>query len=245
MKKLYLFFFFIWLSFNAFSQSAYYNQILFDIDFQVGIPQDRFRSNLDAVGVGGGGRVLFRLRDKPVFLGFGGSWMNYAHETDEFSVTVGGFREDYEWRTNSNIVLGQAIVRFQPDVRFPLKPYADAMIGFKNLFTKSKLVDLNGEEDEVIERESNLNDWAFSYGGAAGLHIAYWEHIGIRIDLRVAYLQGQNARYLVRKDDTNGQIFDEPIDAFEERIGPTSMLIPQIGIVLDLKYLGQGVGEED
>lgn len=228
---------------DSFAQSAYYNQILFNLSPQVGVPLDRFRENLDAVGFGGGASFLFRLRDKPVYMGLAGSWMNYANEKDAFTVQVDGFFEDYEWRTNSNILLGHAVLRFQPDVVFPLKPYVDGMIGFKNLYTKTKLVDLNGEEDEVIERESNLNDWAFSYGGAAGLHIAFWEHIGIRIDLKVAYLQGANARYLARMDNTDGQVFTEPIEAFEERVGPTNMLVPQIGIVLDLLYLAES-GEE-
>lgn len=245
MKNLLLLFFFIIFSIDSFGQSAYYNQILFDGNFILGLPQDRFRDNLDAVGVGFAGRFLFRLRDKPIFFGLEGGWMNYAHETDAFTIQVDGFFEDYEWRTNSNILFGHAILRFQPDVRFPIKPYVDGLIGFKNLYTKSKLVDLNGEDDEVIERESNLNDWAFSYGGSAGIHIAFWEHIGIRIDLRLAYLQGENARYLVKMPNTDGQVFDEPIDAFEERIGPTNMLIPQIGIVLDLLYLGQQTEEEE
>lgn len=245
MKYLFTFTFFVALLSSSEGQSAYYNQILFDANFQVGIPLDRFANNLDGVAVGGGGRILFRLRDKPVYFGLAGSWMNYAHETEAFTVQVDGFFEDFEWRTNSNILLLHTILRFQPDVRFPLKPYVDGMIGYKKLFTKSKLVDLNGDSDEVIEREANLNDWAFSYGGAAGIHIAYWEHIGIRIDLRLEYLQGENARYMVQMKNTNGQVFDEPIDGFEEKVGPTNMLIPKIGIVLDLLYLGkQSEGEE-
>ena len=226
------------------AQSAYYNQILLTLNGQLGLPQDRFRENVDAVGIGGGGSILFRMREKPVYIGFGGGWMNYAHETQDFTIQVDGFFEDYEWRTNSNIIHGHAMLRFQPDVVFPLKPYIEGMAGFKNLYTKSKLIDLNGDDDEVIERESNLSDWAFSYGGSIGVHIAYWEHIGVRIDAKLTYLQGQNARYLARMEDTAGQVFDQPIDAFEERIGPTNMLIPQIGVVLDLLYLGQDEGEE-
>ena len=238
MKYFFTLFLFIACLPLLFAQDAYYNQILLTLNGHLGLPQDRFQDNIDAVGLGFGGSMLFRMRDKPVYIGFEGGWMNYAHEKLPFTVQVDGFFEDYEWRTNSNILHGHAVARFQPDVVFPIKPYFEGLAGFKNLYTRSKLVFLDGEDDDVVERERNLNDWAFSYGGAIGVHIAYWEHVGVRIDLKVTYLQGQNAQYMARLEDPP-QVLDFSIDAFEERIGPTNMLIPQIGVVLDLLYLGR------
>lgn len=232
MKILSTFFALFLFCLSSSAQAGDPNWIFFNANLQVGIPLNRFGDNLGTVGPGAGGMALFQIRHQPIFIGVEGSWQTFEREQLEFSVNVPGGFEDYEWRTNTNMVLGHAVLRFQPDFDFFLWPYADAMVGFKNIYTKTRLIDLNGEEDEVVERISNQNDWALSYGAAVGVQFAPFENPGITFDLRLAYLPGQNATYLAKID--NVQVVEEPIEAFEERISGTTMLLPQLGVTIEI-----------
>ncbi|MDX1942718.1 MAG: hypothetical protein SFU99_19295 [Saprospiraceae bacterium] len=198
-------------------------------NFQVGIPLNDFRDNLDDIGFGAGVLFLTHLGDSPLAAGIELSLMGYASESAEYIMRVGGFVKEYELRTSSNIFLGHAVVRFQPAVNAFIRPYFDGMIGFKNLFTSSTLTDL--DNSEATESNTDESDWALSYGGAFGLQVHFSKTSNIVLDLRCAYLQGQNASYLVRKQDPFGGFeYENPIDAFEEKTSATTLLLPQIGV---------------
>jgi opacity protein-like surface antigen len=145
---------------------------------------------------------------------------------------VDGFLTDVELETTSNILFLHGMLRIKPDVNFFVQPYFDGLIGYKVLYTRTKLVDLLADEDRVLESETNQSDWAFSYGGAIGVQIDLSRRKNIYLDLRCAYLPGASAQYLVRREDT-GQVFDEPIEAFEEKSSPTAVLLPQIGVTFE------------
>ncbi len=206
-------------------------------NLQMGIPIESFKSYLNVPGFGGGGLFVIPIkRDVPLSLGAEFSVMTYATESQDFSANIAGFWSDFRFTTSSNIFLGHVVMRIQPAVDGPLRPYVDGMAGFKNLYTRNRLEDLYGDEDnDFSESETIKGDWAFSYGGAIGLQLAVFRNPGIMIDLRCAYLPGNNASYLVRKDDA---IFDfnNPREAFEERESPTTILMPQIGVTFDLNF---------
>lgn len=202
------------------------DQFFSSADFRIGIPLGQFRDNIGANAEGLGGYTMFRLKEMPFLVGVEGSWLTYAREV----LRDGPF----DWRTNSHIITGHAVIQFDPNVDLPIKPYVNGMLGFKNLYTKTRLIDVNAQSNKVIDRESNLKDWAFSYGAATGFYLRLGEGLPIVIDLRVTYLRGSNARYLSRNEDIDIQTVDNPIEAFEVKSGDTHMLIPQIGVVLVL-----------
>lgn len=204
-----------------------YPSIQFGGAFHLGVPMDDFRDNLDQVGIGAGGFVIVNVNDSPLSVGTDVSGLGFDSEELRYNANIGGFLKSYRLRTTSSAFLGHALVRFQPNVNFAVKPYVDGMVGFKNLFTRTTLTD----EDlaETIDSGNDQRDWAFSYGGAVGVQIAFSRAANLVLDLRCAYLQGSNASYLVRRSDT-GIPLEDPIDAFEERTSPTTLLIPQIGI---------------
>lgn len=209
-------------------KSAYH--VFINGNLQSGIPMDAFRENLDAVGFGGGGIILLQLGRLPVFAGLELSGMTYDSESQDYDVNIGGFLRRYRLRTANNIFLIHGAVRFQPEVNFPIRPYFDGMIGFKNLYTRTTLTD---RDADTTESDTDRRDWAFSYGGALGLQLAIFRNPGITLDLRCAYLPGANATYLVRRANDGGPLQD-PIDAFEEKASPTNLLMPQIGVTFNL-----------
>ncbi|NUO01849.1 MAG: hypothetical protein HUU01_14685 [Saprospiraceae bacterium] len=201
-------------------------------NFQLGIPQQDFKENLDRIGIGGGGLLLFQLGKMPLYAGAEFSGMSYDRESNDYVVNVGGFLKDYELRTSNSIFMMHGMLRVQPNINGPVRPYIDGMVGTKNLYTRTRLIeeDDNGNPDDNQE-ESRIErgDWAFSYGGALGIQFDVSRSQGILLDLRCAFLPGGNATYLVRKPGDNVN-YDEPIDAFEEKSSPTTLLMPQIGL---------------
>ncbi len=206
-------------------------------NLQMGVPIESFKEYLDTPGFGGGGLFLIPVKKNfPLSLGAELSLMTYASESQDFSANIAGFWSDFRFTTSSNIFLGHVLMRIQPAVESPFRPYFDGMAGFKNLYTRNRLEDLYGDEDnDYSESETIKGDWAFSYGGAVGLQLAVFRNPGIMIDIRCAYLLGNNASYLVRKDDAVYD-FNNPRQAFEERESPTTILMPQIGVTFDINF---------
>lgn len=229
MKQLKISLFLLALTVVLHAQDRLYPQFHVNGNFQIGIPLEDFRDQLDDIGFGGGGLFLVQAGNTPLAAGVELSIMGYAIEKARYSVRVGGFLKDYELQTSSNIFLGHVVLRFQPATSFPIKPYFDGMLGFKNLFTSTTLTDR--DIGETLESGTDKSDWAFSYGGAAGLQIILSQNSGIVLDLRCAYLPGSNASYLTRKKDTGSNPdYNDPIEAFEQKTSPTLLLLPQIGI---------------
>ncbi len=211
-------------------------------NFQVGIPLDAFRDQLDEIGLGGGVLLMGNLGKSPISAGLELSLMSYDSETADYTVRVGGFFKDYELTTSSNIFLGHAVVRIQPFGTGFVTPYLDGMVGFKNLFTSSSLTDL--DFSETVESDINESDWAFSYGGAVGLQIHFNRSHTWSLDLRCAYLPGNNASYLVRSPDPIGGFdYDDPLDAFEKKHSPTYLLMPQLGVTF--KFWNSSAADEE
>ena len=228
MRNYLAFFFFLCSVCLSFGQRNYNfdRKFLSSADFRVAIPLGQFYNNLDAVAIGLGGYTMYGPWDAPVFLGVEGAWLTYAHE----EVMDG----DFDIRTNSRMITGHAVAQYVFAISPTVQPYFNGMIGFKNLYTNTRTIDDAATSNKVVNRRSNLNDWAFSYGGAFGFYIGLDEYFPFRIDLRLSYLGGSTAEYLSRNDELDIKSVDNPIEVFEEKSGPTHMLMPQVGIVLVL-----------
>jgi hypothetical protein len=210
-------------------------KVSFGIDMGIGIPIGRFQENLNSVSFGGGGHILVRTNPKseiPVFMGIYGGISIYDSESRNQFLIIDGFNVNARVATRNNIFIGNGVVRILPPVNFPIQPYFDGLFGFKNLFTRTTIEDLDvGGDDDTIDSYIEQGDWAFSFGGALGGQILIGgnEEIFILLDFKCTYLLGEAADYLVRNNDPNIQIVD-PIDAFEERNSTTNLLLPQIGV---------------
>lgn len=204
---------------------------------QFGIPAEAFRENLTNTGVGGGFNLLFRWAEVPLYVGVDLGIMKYDGEVINQAVNIGGFLKDYELRTNNNILTAHLSARLQPEGNGPVRPYLEGMIGTKGLFTVTNLVDITLNGNEVIDTNTDEVDFAFSYGLAVGLVFNVFRNDGIGIDLRCAYLPGGNASYLVRRTDLGAVVITDPIDAFEKKNSPTTLIVPQIGFSILLSRL--------
>ncbi len=219
------------------SQPLYYGQV--NANFQVAVPVEGFRTELMEAGIGFGGNLLLQLgRGRPLFGGLEFSYANFDGESVEFTSTQNGFPEDFRLRTRTNLLIGHGILRFKPFTGFFLQPYFDGLVGFKRLYARTTFTQLfDNDEEELLEASIDQSDTAFSFGVGSGLQIRLSHFPELLLDLRCTYYMGSNASFMVRDEAASGP-FDDPIEAFEERTAPTSVLLPQIGITLQLSDAG-------
>lgn len=208
------------------ASSAQAQEIQFGLDVTTVIPTGDFSKNVTNNGYGVGFQFLRSLGKKPLLLGVDAAFATYGSDEhkEPISETIPELR--VKVRTNNNITLTHLLLRAQPRTG-NVRPYADALVGFKYLFTNTTI--LNDSNDEELTSSKNLSDLVFSYGFGGGVQVRLGR-VGrngdISLDGKVRYLRGSRAEYLkegsVRRE--NGSVF---FDVLSSR---TDVVAVQIGV---------------
>ncbi len=212
---------------------------LIGLDFQIGLPQGAFQDEYDEVGFGGGLDLYFKInQDMPLYAGFNLSMMGFEQLRRDFTVLLpGGFYGDYRLRTSSNLFSGYGGLRIMPETNGWVRPYAEGLIGFKNFYISKRLEarqDLFDDNWQEQDRDTD-GDWTLGFGGSAGL-LLFFGNSGVALDLKCSYLAGGEATFFKLKDDFDEAEFEEnPFSAFDPVKATTNMLIPQIGVVFQMR----------
>lgn len=202
-------------------------------NFTLAQPMEAFNRNLNVTGLGFGGLAVVGLGDLPIYVGLEGKVVHFQRESIEIPFEIDGFITDAEYTAASNAFLGHAVLRFQPTLDFPLRPYIDALVGAKNFYLRTKIEDLLAD-DELIESSTESSSWGFSYGGAIGIQIPVTSDRNGSIDIRAAYLPGAPASYLVLDRENTPVNPNNPIDFFEEKRSPTALLLIELGFTYEI-----------
>lgn len=201
---------------------------------QGGFPIEGYAGKQEKEGIGWGGQMLFQMKPgRPLFAGLEGSMLYLDKERLRFTAIENGQSVDYRLATNNNIFMAHGLLRFKPFTGSWAQPYADGLVGLKKLYTRTRLIDESQQEDEVVEAETDLSDTAFSYGLGAGLQVFLSDFPTVLGDIRVVYLPGENAAYYTRSGDAPDPI-EDPLDVFERVSSPTTLLLIQVGVTLQL-----------
>ena len=163
-------------------------EILTGASLQFANPVNNFRQNLVTNGYGGGAFVLIKLPQRiPIYFGLELSGITYDRAFIRFLTELDGFLIEVEEETAPRIFLGHLSFRIEPPVNHLLQPYFEGIVGFKNLYTRTKLKDLEVAEDPILYNQLEEGDWAFSYGAAVGFRMPIaWDRI--YLDFKCAYL---------------------------------------------------------
>lgn len=212
------------------SESQFFPYLYLNGNVQLGVPLQVFKNMGQEGSYGGGGLFLVQLGPRPVFAGVEVSMQRFDSERINFEETVNGFVEEFEQTTKNNALLAHLVIRAQPWDNSLFRPYLDGLFGVKNLYTRTTVENL---ETEDTNSNTDLNDWTLSYGFALGVQLGVFRNEAVTIDLRCSYLTGTSSTFYVRRPDATGPFFI-PLDAFQQRNAPPSMLIPQIGVTVDL-----------
>lgn len=207
------------------------------LNFLLAFPQDEFNDYVDHAGYGGAGEFLYSLPFVPLSVGFAGSYLIYGSQTrsEKFSQTIPDVSVDVH--TTNNIATAHLLFRALPR-QGKVRPYLDGLIGFNYLFTQTSIKSKNSGEE--VASSTNLDDFAFSYGGGGGLMITVFEkpidkgELGIglarvNVDLRIRYLFGSEAKYL-----KEGSIIINGGDVYyDENTSVTDVITFQVGATLE------------
>lgn len=205
------------------------------------VPRGGLQNN---IGTGGGIRLSLGgwINPNPVMVGLDIGFLGYGHVEEEvpFSSTVGP-RVPVEVSTSNNVLETHLTARVQPRTgRF--RPYAEALAGFKYLFTRTRIDedDFDGALGDEVASSTNFDDFALSGGIGAGVDIQVYRQNNAdkkvrRVDLHlgVQYLLGQEAEYLaegaLKDENGNGQLDRSEMDIRRSR---TTFLQPTFGVTL-------------
>jgi len=204
------------------------------ISFLVGVPQGEFRDNVSNPGFGldvFGGLGFGR---SPVVIGLDVGFLIYGRErrSEPFSNTIPDVTVEVE--TTNNILQTHFVLRLQPPDG-AIRPYADALIGFKYLFTQTRIESERFGDNESIASSTNFDDFALSYGIGGGVTIDLYRPQGedkevqsVGLQLGVQYLLGSEADYLRR-----GSIRREGGSIeFDVERSRTTFLEPYLGVAV-------------
>lgn len=205
------------------------------LNFQVGIPHGEFADAYDETGYGGSMDLFFRLSPNvPIYAGLNVSLLAMEQYRKEFEVQLpGGFYQDYQLRVGSNIFSGYGGIRLMPGQGW-LRPYAEGLIGFKNFYRSKRLQQQQNNSNEWQEVDTDTDgEWTLGYGGSAGL--LFFVKSWLAIDVKCSYLAGREVRFYKLQDPIDEEAFEEdPFSVFDPVRATTNMIIPQIGIVINL-----------
>lgn len=239
MKQSYVPFFVLLTSFCCFKAAAqdeaeWPRYLQLNGYLQGGFPMEAFADKQEKDGLGFGAQLLLQARPgKPFFVGLDGSILYLDREKLRYTAIEDGQSVDYRLVSKSNIFLAHGLLRIKPFTNGWAQPYADGLAGLKKLYTRTRLIDETGQEEEVVETDTDLSDSAFSYGLGAGVQFYLSDNPTILGDIRAVYLPGENATYHTRSAEEPSTIQD-PLDVFEIVSSPTTLLLIQVGVTLQL-----------
>jgi hypothetical protein len=204
----------------------------------VGVPVGEFADNVDQVGYGADLYAGAMLGTSPFQIGLDVSFLVYgrSRRAVPFSSTVGPAVEVDVVTTNS-IVQPHVVLRVQPPTGV-FRPYVDGLVGFKYLFTETRVED--DRSNESIASTNNFNDFAWSggLGGGVDIRIASSQSETGQtqryfINLGVQYLLGQEAEYLAEGElvdsNSDGVLSDDELPIRRSR---TNLIQPTIGFTV-------------
>lgn len=205
-------------------------------------PQGPFRQNVDRLGYGIQLAGSYRLVGTPISLGAEFAFHNYGIDSrdEPLSSTIPDLRVQVDNSYNQMALLLAA--RAEPFTTGPVvRPYLEALWGTNYFFTETTINNRFSTDDEPIARDTNIDDWAMTWGGGAGVQIQLYETesqvfggVGeemktvptkIFLNIGARYLYGNEATYLKEGSVrvSNGQV------NYDTSRSKTDMVIYQIG----------------
>lgn len=177
-------------------------QVDIGVTGMLGLPKGEFKENVGDIGGGFTGHVSWSPSPKmPFSVGLNLGFLIYGSDTRRvpFSTTIPGVTVDV---TESNNLLNFHLLFKVIPQSGKFRPYLEGLFGGAYLFTESKIE--NASKGEEIASSVNFSDYAWSYGGGAGLMFYVSEAkddvlgraMPIFVDLKARYLFGSRADYL-------------------------------------------------
>jgi hypothetical protein len=189
--------------------SVGWGQTLFQagINFDLGFPQDEFKSNIDRLGAGGDFNVALNLLSTPLWIGARLGFLVYGVESWEEPLIYTIPDVFVDVTTTNSIFQAHLLARLQPN-RGTVRPYIEGLYGFNHLETNTEIKSqyYDDDDDNIIARSTNFKDSVASFGYGGGILFQIFDGFKLRpkganrfqlyLDLGAQYLDGGEAEYL-------------------------------------------------
>ncbi len=202
------------------------------INAQLAIPQGDYKiTNGDA---GFGLRANFLYKPDPLVpLKFGIELgiQEKGRATEYFSGYSYGFYDEFKVSATNNIFSLMFLTRFQSTKVGKIKPFVDLTAGWNVFFSTVNVERLTYYSPyEGSYSNSTKAHWALAFGISGGVDIPLNKYDDIGLEIKVAYLIGNNSLYLTDPFiDNSGNV------SFVEKNSRTDMVIPQAGVRISIK----------
>ena len=202
------------------------------LNLQVAVPQREYKEVDPDASFGIRANFLYRPRpDIPLKFGVEIGMQQKGSASQYFSGYINGFYDNFQVSASNNIFNLLFVTRFQPDKLRKLKPFLDLSAGWNVFFSTVNVERLTYFSDyNTSYSNSTKARWALTYGMTGGVDIPLNKRDDLGLELKVAYMVGNNSRYL-----TNPYINGNAEVTFQEKTSHTDMLIPQAGIRITIK----------
>ena len=217
-----------------FSLSAISQKFSASLDVQMSLPQGEYKTANPDAGLGGRFNFLYRPgKEVPVKVGLELGMQVKGSTSQYFVGNVNGYYEEFKVSASSNIFSISFMTRLQPEKVGKIKPFVDAIAGWNVFYSTVNIEQFDfGYYSPYNSSYSNSSKakWSFAYGAAAGIDIPLDKRDDLGLEIKCAYIIGSNTNYLTEpRIDNTGEVF------FTEKESSTTMLIPQVGIRLNIR----------
>lgn len=213
--------------FTFFYSFSFAQKFSASIGAQLAIPQGDYKTTNGDAGYGLRANFLYKpTPDVPLKFGIELGMQEKGRAAQYFSGYAYGYYDEFKVSATNNIFSLIFLTRFQSPKFGKVKPFIDLTAGW-NVFFSTVSVERLTYYSPYNSSYSNSSKahWALAYGAAGGIDIPLNKHDDIGLELKVAYLIGNNSRYL-----TDPYIDNNANVSFVEKNSRTDMLIPQAGV---------------
>jgi hypothetical protein len=197
-----------------------------------GIASSHFSTNLDHdYGLGVGGEFLYRLqKGGPVWGGLGVHSFIFDRYTLRYSQELDGEIFNYQDRTASRVFMAHGLLRFQPKIRFVIRPYVQGALGVHWFFTNTTIKDTDA--NEILDRINENRASVIGVAMHAGFHIVPPRFPDFRGDVRIGYFRNASVEYMRYSDELGGPF---AIDAFERKESAVDLIGIHVGVAIRIR----------
>ena len=181
------------------------------------------------------GILLYEFYNQPYQIGLEFGYGVYGSKLEKRNDLYPGYNDTYRLRRNNNYASGMAVFRYLPSKTSKLTPFIEIQVGANYLYSRYKIRPSIFEE--VVEASKDMEDWGLAYKLGGGIQFPIRGLDGGKIELRMAYQDGNSMRFLTKGDviylpnKGNGEFEYSP------RQSPLQLITTSVGIVVyDLFY---------
>ena len=220
------------LFFTLFFTYSYAQKFSASINAQLAIPQGDYKTTNGDAGYGLRANFLYKpTQVVPLKFGIELGIQEKGRATQYFSGYSYGYYDEFKVSATNNIFSLMFLTRFQTPKLGKIKPFIDLTAGWNVFFSTVNVERLTffSPYDDSYSNSSKAH-WALAYGATGGVDIPLNKRDDIGLELKVAYLIGNNSLYL-----TDPYINNNANVSFVEKNSRTDMLIPQAGVRITIK----------